>query len=67
MLSRGAHAVVLVYDVTKETSLTALEVSLAKLYATVFHLFCLEIWSIEKPVSLQLYTCENAAKHIIRY
>jgi hypothetical protein len=39
VLSRGAHAVVLVYDVTKETSLTALEVSLAKLSATVFLMF----------------------------
>jgi hypothetical protein len=36
VLSRGAHAVVLVYDVTKETSLTALEVSFS---ARVFQLF----------------------------
>jgi hypothetical protein len=35
VLIRGAHAVVLVYDVTKETSLTALEVSLAKLSVKV--------------------------------
>ncbi len=35
VLSRGAHAVVLVYDVTKETSLTALEVSLPKLSPSV--------------------------------